>query len=325
MPDGRLAEIYSSPAVAYGRIYLATEAGVFCIGDKDVPFVVEPSPAVYPREGAPSAATAAHLQIVPAEVLAQPGQQVEFKARAYDKEGRLIGLVSPTWELADVAGEIDKEGKLTLGKKTGGGKVLAKWGELAANVRVVALPAKSYEDDFESHVVDSIPAWIAVSKKFKVQEIDGNKVLSKSPAARGLHRAHVFFGAPDMKDYTVQVDLFGTKKRRAVPDMGLIANRYTLDIMGYHQQLQIRTWAAELRMAKTQPFVWEPNIWYTMKMQVSIEGGKAIIRGKVWPRDESEPEAWTITAEDPHPNESGSPGLYGYSPAAIHYDNLKIW
>jgi len=55
-----------------------------------------------------------------------------------------------------------------------------------------------------------------------------------------------------MAGYTIQADLLGTKKRRAVPDMGLIAQRYTLDLMGYHQQLQIRTWAAELRMAAVE-------------------------------------------------------------------------
>ena len=325
MPDGRLAEIYGSPAVAYGRLYLSTEAGVYCIGDMGDSFVVEATAAVYPRERAPSAAMAAHLQIVPAEVLAHPGEKVSFKALAYDEQGRPIGLVDPAWELAGVAGKIDQKGNLQLGQQPGGGKITAHLGELEASVRVVVLPAETYEEDFESFAVDSHPNWIAAGKKFKVQEIDGNKVLVKPPAARGLHRANAYIGAADMKDYTIQVDLLGTKKRRAVPDMGLIANRYTLDIMGYHQQLQIRTWSAMLRMAKTQPFAWEPNVWYTMKMQVTIDDGKAVIKGKVWPRDQKEPGEWTITAEDPHPNESGSPGLYGYSPAAIHYDNLKIW
>ena len=119
--------------------------------------------------------------------------------------------------------------------------------------------------------------------------------------------------------------MLGTKKRRAVPDMGLIANRYTLDMQGYHQQLQISSWSAMLRMAKKVPFTWQPDVWYTMKMQVKIADGKALIKGKVWPRDEAEPAEWTIAVEDPYPNESGSPGLYGYSPAAIYYDNLKIW
>ena len=62
-----------------------------------------------------------------------------------------------------------------------------------------------------------------------------------------------------------------------------------------------------------------------MKMMVEIMDDKAVIRGKVWRTGESEPEAWTITAEDPLPNREGSPGIYGNSPADIYYDNLKVW
>ena len=65
--------------------------------------------------------------------------------------------------------------------------------------------------------------------------------------------------------------------------------------------------------------------WYTAKMKVDIEGDKAIIRGKVWKTGDPEPNAWSIEAEDPLPIREGSPGLYGYSPAVIYYDNVKVW
>ena len=138
-----------------------------------------------------------------------------------------------------------------------------------------------------------------------------------------------------MRDYTIQVDLMGTKNKRRLPDMGLIANRYTLDMQGRHQRLQIRSWASDLRMAKTSDFPWETDVWYTMKMQVEVVEGrsdiptstpaKAIIRGKVWRTGEPEPEDWTLIAEDPRPNREGSPGIYGYSATEIYYDNLKVW
>ena len=207
----------------------------------------------------------------------------------------------------------------------GGGKVTASLGDLNAETRVAVLPAAQFEEDFERFAANASPVWVAVGSKFKVREVDGNKLLVKPPAARGLHRANTYLGPPTMAGYTIQADLLGNKKRRAVPDMGLISHRYTLDMMGYHQQLQIRTWAAELRMAKTVPFAWETGVWYTAKMTVAIEGEKAIVRGKVWPRDEPEPAAWSIEAEDPLPNLAGSPGLYGYSPAEIFYDNIKVW
>ena len=75
MPDGRPAELFGSPAVAYGRIYLSTEAGVYCLGDPAAQFKVSATAADYPREQASPDATPAHLQIIPAEVVAQPGAQ----------------------------------------------------------------------------------------------------------------------------------------------------------------------------------------------------------------------------------------------------------
>ena len=62
-----------------------------------------------------------------------------------------------------------------------------------------------------------------------------------------------------------------------------------------------------------------------MKLKVYIEDDRAIVQGKVWRTGETEPEAWTISVEDPLPIREGSPGIYGYSPAEIYYDNLKVW
>ena len=117
----------------------------------------------------------------------------------------------------------------------------------------------------------------------------------------------------------------GTKPKRNLPDMGLIANRYTLEMQGNHQRLQVLSWRSDLRMAKSVDLKWEPNIWYTMKMTVELVNDKAVVKGKVWQRDTPEPDGWTITVEDPLPNREGSPGIYGYSPAEIYYDNLRVW
>jgi hypothetical protein len=149
-------------------------------------------------------------------------------------------------------------------------------------------------------------------------------VLVKPPAAAGLNRSDIFFGPPAMKNYTIQADVLGKRNRRQMPDIGLIANRYTMDLQGALQRLQIRIWAAELLNSETIDFKFDADVWYTMKMRVDQAGGKSIVKGKVWPRAEKEPEAWTITMEDPLPNPQGSPGLYGYSPAEIYFDNVKI-
>lgn len=78
-------------------------------------------------------------------------------------------------------------------------------------------------------------------------------------------------------------------------------------------------------MVQRVPFEWDPDVWYTMKMRVDIEGDRAFVRGKVWKRGDAEPGAWTIEAEDPLPIREGSPGLYGYSPANIYFDNVRVY
>ena len=109
-----------------------------------------------------------------------------------------------------------------------------------ATARVLVVPNLPWSEDFESIEVGKNPShWIGATVKFVVQEIDGNKVLVKPPAARGLDRSNVYLGPSTMSNYTIQVDLLGTKNKRRRPDMGLIANRYTLDMMGNHQRLQI--------------------------------------------------------------------------------------
>jgi hypothetical protein len=77
-------------------------------------------------------------------------------------------------------------------------------------------------------------------------------------------------------------------------------------------------------MAEEMPFEWEMDTWYRMKLMVDSGPGKAVVRGKVWPRDEAEPEAWTITAEDPLPIQGGSPGLVSYTPVDAYFDNIHV-
>ena len=131
-------------------------------------------------------------------------------------------------------------------------------------------------------------------------------------------------GPVQLHDYTITADVKAGAAAK-LPDIGLIAQRYTLDLMGENQQLQIRTWPAQLRMARTVSFQWKADTWYSVKFQASIEDGKAVLRGKVWPRGQSEPESWTVTATDPASNLQGSPGLFGNATnAEIFIDNVSV-
>jgi hypothetical protein len=312
--------------VAYGRVYLSTEAGLFCLGDKSKPFKPEKGRPVELKE-APVAKDAAPalLQVVPAEVLIEPGQTVRFQARAFDAQGRALPAPAVEWALQGLAGKVDSGGFTPDAGKPQAGKVTAKAGSLEAAARVRVVPPLPWSYDFEAVEVGKTPPWwIAAGNKFPVKELDGGKVLSKPPVAVGLDRSDVFLGPPTLSSYTIQADLRGSIQGRKRPDVGLINSGYHLDLMGNHQKVQLRAWPSELRLEKSVPFSWEPDVWYTMKFRVDQQGDKSLLRGKVWRRGEPEPSEWTITAEDPQPVRQGSPGIYGYSAAEIYYDNIQV-
>ncbi|WP_437187363.1 PQQ-binding-like beta-propeller repeat protein [Planctomicrobium sp. SH668] len=158
------------------------------------------------------------------------------------------------------------------------------------------------------------------------REIDGNGVMCKiSTIAKGT-RSQGWMGQPDLHDYTVQADVLTFSRQSKLPDGGLIAQRYTFDLMGASQQLQLRTWTPQLdRFSANSPLTWEPNVWYTMKMKVENQDGKAIVSGKLWRRGETEPEEWSVTQTDEAPNKIGSPGLVGNTKdGEFFYDNLTV-
>lgn len=274
-----------------------------------------------------STVPAVSLLLTPAEILTS-GEPIEFRVVAFDKHGKQTGAADAIkWISNGLVGTFHA-GTFTPDKSAGAhaGTVTVQSGDMMATARVRVIPSLPWTEDFETIELEKIPThWIGATGKFFVREKDGNKVLVKTPVQRGLNRSNVYLGPSTMKNYQIQIDLMGTQNKRRLPDMGLIANRYTLDMQGRHQRLQIRSWASDLRMAKTIDFSWETDVWYTMKMMVEVMDDKAVIRGKVWRTGESEPEEWTIAVEDPLPNHEGSPGIYGYSATDIYYDNLKVW
>jgi hypothetical protein len=81
----------------------------------------------------------------------------------------------------------------------------------------------------------------------------------------------------------------------------------------------------ETRFKKDVPFAWDANTWYTIKFRAAAEGGKAVLKGKVWKRGEPEPQQWTVEAVDEEPNVMGSPGLFGNAQVSeIYIDNISV-
>lgn len=325
--EKRTAEVYGSPAIAYNRVYFTTEQGLFCLGDKESNFKVTKTPAMAMKEELATGGEVAHIQIVPASIWLHSADKVKFKIRTFDAMGRKLKPEKAQFTLNGLTGKLKSNGEFLPDNKAGiqAGYVIAKVGELESKARVQVTPELPIIIDFEDFAVDKNPPYWPNASKFIVKSIDGNNVLLKPPSRKGLNRHNLYLAIPDLTNYTIQADVKGTKVKRRSPDMGLIANRYYFDFMTKKKRLQIRTWPAELeRFSAEMPYEWNPDLWYTMKMQVEYENGKATIKGKIWPREEKEPEGWTLTAVDEMPNKQGSPALYGDSAASIYFDNVKI-
>jgi outer membrane protein assembly factor BamB len=361
-PDGAIVQLNASPAVANGRIYVTSTVGLYCIGTKNGKAGTVPPPV----KEAPVAKDAkpAHLQVYPGEVVLQPGESAELTARAFDDHGRLIGETKVTWSLAGMRppegapspapgtsspppapallGELSaKEGtttKVTVAKAPPGqfGRVVATLGDLTGSCRVRVAPRLPYSADFSKVPVGRTPGgWVNTQGKFSVIELkDGKKVLKKRNDAPSplVARANAFIGLPSMRDYTIEADVQSTKVGDDLSDVGVVANRYVLQLSGNVQQVGIISWDAQKRVDKSIAFSWKPDVWYRLKLTVEVNGDKAMVKGKVWPRAEAEPKDWTIEFVDPAPNKEGAPALYGYSAgilpdrlgSEIYYDDVRV-
>ena len=320
--DGRYAEIYGSFAPAYGRLYLTAESGIYAIGDPNTPF--RATAGTTSLGGEAPVGEVARLQVVPAELILSAGDTARFRVRAFDANGRLVGEREASWAVDGLVGaSVADDGTLSTSAtaSTQGGKVVVSADNLTASAQVRVFAPLPWSENFES---GRPPFWIGGGPRLSAAEVDGDQLLLKSPSPTGLHRHAIFIGPADMSGYTVQADLMASEWRRRRPDLGVINSGYTLDLQGNAQRVQLQAWAAELRINERVDLAWEAGVWYTLKLQVDIEGDRAIVRGKVWPRNQSEPSAWTVTAEDPEPIRSGAPGLIGYSPIDIYIDNVRV-
>ena len=321
---GREAEIYGSFAPAYGRLYVTAESGIYCIGGPGAPF--DPAPAASPGFGPETAptGTVASLQVVPAEVIADAGQSIDFRLLAFDANGQPAGETTATWTLEGLTGSrlgVGGEFEAGSGAASQAGRVIATVGEVSAAARVRIFPALPWTENFEN---GRPPHWIGGGGNVAAVDEGGEQLLRKGPSRTGIHRHAIYIGPSTLSNYTVQADVMSTQRGRRRPDIGLINSGYTMDLQGNHQRIEVRSWAAELRMAERFPFAWDPDVWYTLKLRVDLDDGRALVRGKVWRRGEAEPAEWTVTVEDPEPVRQGSPGLIGYSPIDIYYDNVQV-
>jgi outer membrane protein assembly factor BamB len=322
LPDGSPDEVYATPAIAHGRVIMPTMHNIYCASGKAADFR---SPGEAVRFGADAkieAGPLAHVQIVPAEAWAAPGEQLSFSLQGFDADGNALGPVEgASFSTKNLAGSVAPDGTFTAaGDRILAGAVIGKAGDMTSSARVRVVPPLPYKQDFENGKPGLPPAgWITSKLKCQVAEHEGGKVLRKlaDRPAPPFARLRCYITPPVASGYTIQSDILGVpKKKRLLPDMGLINSRYLLILAGTSERtrkLRLVSWAPVPRIISEIDFPWIGDTWYTARLSVDVAEGKGVVRAKVWARGGDEPEAWSLEMTDPAPNLEGSPGLYAYS------------
>ena len=315
--------VYGAPAVSGGRVFVTSAEATYAIG-KTAPRA-KTGTLVKPAAVAPSTEAPALVQVSPYEVMLSPGEKATFKARLFDAKGNFIREDKAGWALDQLGGSL-ADGVYTASAQSEGGYIKATVGALTGQARVRVVPPLPWSFDFDTWTGEAPPKhWTNTTGKVFVRDFDGSKGLTRVPDATPQRRTRVFMGPSTWSNYTVEADVRVTEKRRTMSDVGVIAQRYGLVLFGNSQKIELQPWQAVPGRSATVPFAWKPDTWYRMKLQVQNEaGGVTVARGKVWPRGEAEPAAWTIEKKDVIGHREGAPGLY-FDPAnEIYMDNVKV-
>ncbi len=352
--DGLVDEIFGSPAVANGRLYFMTRYNIFCLG-KGSPDAKTANAPKSPPEMALTDSKPSTLMLQPAEVTLAPGETVRFVGHAFNSVGQELPDAlkqaggASTWKMAGFSGTISGDGTFTASDKNqfAAGAITMEWQGLKGAARVRISPSLPIQDDFESYAANKpVPGWVGLGRKAKVVDLDGNKVLMKNADKKFPNPPNMrmrAYATPSLATgYTVQCDMrseIKAKKRRSyIPEMGLINARYRCIMLGgdpkrgREGKLRIESWSPVPRFRHDLPFSWNADSWYSVKFDVHLVGDKAVCRMKVWPKGETEPEEWTLSADDSTPNLEGSAGIYSYSTGttakndgpASFFDNFQV-
>jgi outer membrane protein assembly factor BamB len=318
-------EVFGSPVVSNGRMFLPSIEALYCIGKADAAQTKTTKTKLSEEAPASSDKKISQITLTPVELVLKPGQKTTLQVKGFNRNGQFVQLVKDASITAAGGGNVGKDGVYTAPASGHAGVILtATSNEMTATARIRVIPQLPWKFDFSDDKVPGV--WIGADYRHKPAPLDGEKGLVKISTIPKGTRSQSWMGWTNLHDYTIQADFKGSEKNGRLPDMGLINQRYTLDLQG-SQRLQIRSWVArlELRFAKTVNMEWAAGTWYTMKFQSETKDGAVTLRGKVWKRGESEPQEWQVEGTDLTPNLSGSPGLFGNATDAEFFiDNVQV-
>jgi len=351
---------YGSPIGYNGKIYLQTDKQLYAWGKLgNNPALVKSTPQPFPKAG-----PAAQLQVIPYEILLRPGQTQSFRVRTIDAKGftvaENIDPKSVKWESyipptalvkVTLQGAFNAQGQLVTDPVPTGSAgqfkatlTSAEGKELVGFIKGRVLPGIPLRQDFQSFALTNKTTntiepetlfaypplqWNSARFRFEVRakDLEGgtNQALVKTIENKLFQRGQVFFGFPDMSNYTVEADVLSEGNRRKMSEIGLINQRYLIILKGNSQEIEVNSNQERLKVSK--PFKWSPNTWYRLKTRVDVAAdGSGVVRGKAWKKDEPEPTEWTLEVPHKTANKNGSPGLFGFSPQEqrVAIDNISV-
>src|SRR5678815_221495 len=142
--------IVGSAAVSNGRVYFASDSGLYAIGKKTTHSSSQTNANAV---GSPvSSQTATHVQVVPTELILKPGDKANFRVRLFDAQGNFIREESEVaWSLDQLKGTIEN-GHFTASSDAvaQGGLVKATVAGISGTASVRVFPPIPWSENFDS-------------------------------------------------------------------------------------------------------------------------------------------------------------------------------
>jgi hypothetical protein len=325
-PGSPQEECWASPVISHGRLYILTTNGLYCFQDMAKKSGATEAPVAAKEAAVADDQKPAQLKVVPCELLVGPGDKQQFTVRLYNSRGQFL-KESPAKFSVEGAGTVSEAGEFSAPSDAQhvASIVTASVGDLSSRARVRMVPKLPWKFDFEG-LKDAPITWVGARYRHVMRQVDGGNTMVKISTIPLGTRSRLSMGPSDLHDYTVQTDFKAAVVNEKLPDVGVIAQGYTLEVSGENRWLKLMSWIAhDKRTQKEMEFDLTPNVWYSLKLRAGNEDGKAVLQGKVWKRDDKEPRDWTIELKDPMPNMAGAPGLFGNATnAELFIDNVIV-
>lgn len=169
-------DVNASPIVSHGRIYLACETMMYCIGLKDQKPSADPIPAMPAETPVANDQKPATALVVPVESLLKPTQKQPFSVLLYNANGQFLKVA----DAKDVKFSITGPGKLDeSGKYVGPGgnvhaavMVNAEVGELKSQARIRVIPEITADTPWSFDFNDGLVPVTGVGMRYRHIAID---------------------------------------------------------------------------------------------------------------------------------------------------------